>query len=405
MLADRALKEGVGPVRIVVPTEAEAQLLADLLQAVVDDYGVASAAGRVDVITASEEALLIAEGRLSRTILLCSRPPQTQHLNLYPSEAVEQIAYPCEAAYISAALERQHFDAMALQGEHRQSLLKTLSLEIVATVGKDQTPRSATASKRVDGKPVQISRSSDFSTDLDFDALIDGPEDSEGLWTTGAEAVSLSGTYVKVTFDNGLSERYPTEHSMDVWYPESEETHRIPVSNLVSGMRVIRFVDGRYDSLFERTNESIKARLPTRERYDLKLWEKVKKGLMGRYKNRKQLHADLESKGLAVTYETFASWFRGDDAKAPQRFEEFAFVANCSGAFLDEKHSQEVFASIQRSRGRRRTIGRKLHAVLRALWCKQGFEEALDQLRKVSPDLADVSAAVDVSTVFSVHPL
>jgi hypothetical protein len=60
---------------------------------------------------------------------------------------------------------------------------------------------------------------------------------------------------------------------------------------------------------------------------------------------------------------------------------------------------------VQQVRGRNRAAGRKLKAVLRALQAEAGYEDALDSVRRVDPDLADVYAAVDVVEVVSVRQI
>jgi hypothetical protein len=90
---------------------------------------------------------------------------------------------------------------------------------------------------------------------------------------------------------------------------------------------------------------------------------------------------------------------------APQQSAEFEVLANATGAFRSQKLVSETFKCIQQVRGRNRKVGRSLRALLRALLSQAGYEEALDSIRQVDPDLADVYAAVDIVEVVSVNRL
>jgi hypothetical protein len=84
---------------------------------------------------------------------------------------------------------------------------------------------------------------------------------------------------------------------------------------------------------------------------------------------------------------------------APQQFGDFLVVASAIDIYRNDALIRETFRCIQQVRGRNRAIGRKLHGLLRALLSHDGYEDALDSVRKVDPDLADVYAAVDLIEV------
>lgn len=400
---DAQLRGRSDPCRVVLGGAAETPLLTRLLADVVDGFDEAFADARIEFVTHSDEARRAAEGLFLETILLAPRPTAYRYLNLYPSHSHTTIAYPFEASIEQCSLQRQYRAAESLQDNRRVALLQRLRLATVTEAAGAPTKAPDLTVVSVDGKAVTLSKHSDVSTDFDIDALAESALGARELAPGARESVLRSGKTVEVVFTDATVERYPVEHEVDVYYEETDATAREKVETLRPGARVIRFVDGRYDSLFERTTEAIHKQLSLRDRVSLELWDAAKARLAKEHPSRLTLYEALKCKGLQSTYATFCSWLRDDNAMAPQQREDFVILAAATGAFTTDSQIADAFRCIQQLRGRNRKVGRKLRAVLRAVISHDGYEEALAGVRRVDPDLADAYAAVDIATVLDVR--
>jgi hypothetical protein len=208
------------------------------------------------------------------------------------------------------------------------------------------------------------------------------------------------GHTVSVTFTNGDVTPFVEGHVVDVYYSETDHLEREKVEELKPGMQVLQFVDGHYDDLFFRTKVALRRRLSFRDRARLEMWDVGKDLLLKSNANKKALYESLRVEGLSSTYERFNAWI-GDDAQtiAPQQQDEFVVLAKATKLFPAEAMMMETFKCIQSIRGRYRSLGKKLHSVLRALRTQSGYEDALESIRKIDPDVADAYAAVRLAEV------
>lgn len=390
--------------RVVAPSDVESDLIASALQDVVDDVPDAIEAGRLEIVTYSDEARRVAEGQPMHSLLLGSRPSKYRYLGVYPSHPHEEIVYPFEATLSHTAISRQYEAVAKLQAESRVEMLERLGLGMMVEIAGDPTSPPRIEANRADGRAVTISKSSEVGGHLDLDTVVPAEDDvRSGSWSD-RDGVPRSGESVEVTFVNGMAARYPVEALIDVYYAETDSITRLPVIELAPSHRVIRFVDSQYDNLFQRTTEAIERRLPTHSRASLALWHSAKAALARSCATKQDLFNRLQSDGLESSYATFCTWFREDgDTIAPQQESDFLVVAKTTGAFKSGKQLRDTFKCIQTVRGRHRSAGRQLRALLRAMISRDGYDEALANVRKVDPDLADVFAAVDVIEVHSVR--
>jgi hypothetical protein len=405
---DKLIRGSTERYRIVAPSVSEAGLLSSSLQDVVDGLSDAMAEGRVEIVTSYEEARRVAEGDTAYTLLVGARLSRYRYLNVYPTQPIEELVYPFEASVEETALFQQYRAAAGLQDSRRLQLLESIGLASLSREAGTKPSDPRIEVKRADGKPVARVRESALSTELDLDevALIESVTSAhEPVSVDRAPAGQLENS-IEILFSSGGRERYGLDQSVDVYFPETDQIQRERIQNLVPGMRVICFVDGRYDSLFRRTTEAIEKRLSTRDRIALELWDSAKELLVRMYPNRRELYDRLCSAGLTSSYSTFCTWIRDEDETlAPQHFADFTVFAKETGAIRTEKLLAGTFRCIQQVRGRNRRIGRNLRSLLRALLSQTGYEDALNSIRQVDPDLADVYAAVDVLEVVQIRHL
>lgn len=405
---DRLLREPAECYRIVAPSFAEAGLLSSALQDVVDGLSKEIEEGRVEIITSHEDARRVANGSTAYTLLMGARLARYRYLNVYPTKPAEQLLYPFELNPEETALARQYASAAALQDSDRIRFLERIGLGSLSRDMETKPTEPTIVAKRADGKAVVRVKASAVSADLNLDELasIESELSAGGHASIDRGPVDRQENCVEVIFSTGTRELYAVDQSVDLYFPETDQIQRERVQNLAPGMRVIYFVDGHYDSLFRRTTEAIEKRLSTKDRVALELWDVAKELLVGKYPNKRELYDKLSESGLTSTYATFCTWIRDEEETlAPQQFEDFAVFARVTGAFRTEKQLSSTFRCIQQVRGRHRSAGRSLRALLRAVQSQTGYEEALDSVRRIDPDLADVYAAVDVLEVLKVAHL
>lgn len=401
---DELLRDRQATYRLVTPSGLETTLLTSWLQDIIDCLPEAIAEGRLDIVTYADEARQVAEGLVAHTILLGPRPAKYRYLSLYPSQPQEELLYPFEVAAERARIARQYAAAAALQTNQRAGFLETLNLGMMVEVTRGQAPSPRAEVFRSSGRSVTQIVESAVEADFDFGSLIASESELRAYTTRFRAPAEKSGKYLQVVYAGGLVVEYPIEQLLDVYYEETDVIKRESVEALAPGSRVIRFVDGQYDSLFERTKEAIQAKLPLRDRMSLELWEIAKRTLVRTHDSKQTVYDLMRRSGLESTYSTFLSWFREDaETIAPQTLEQFAIIAKASGVFRSDKQLRGTYTCIQHVRGRNRRAGRQLRALLRAVISRDGYEDALENVRKVDPDLADAYAAVDVVEVLEVR--
>jgi hypothetical protein len=396
--------------RIVVGSEAEVTLLAPALKLVVDGFSDALASGRVEFVTSSKEAKLVAEGEVCPTVLLAPRTNGRRYLDVFPSARVDELLYPHEVAAEQGNQVRLHRAwAPHVADEARVRFLAPFGFKPLSSSAPCPPARPpAVVLRNSSGHAVAMVTQAEVSGQIDVDALagasdadlFDGNEPTAYLSAGGAAATT------EVRFTNGERRQYYRGQKLDVFFSETSNIQRHAVREVQPGWQVITFVDGQYDGLFQRLADVVHSRLPPAERVALELWRQAKEHLVARFENKSELYSKLVSKGLTSSYGTFISWVSDgdDDVIAPQQFSEFKVLASEIETYANSKLMLDsAFKAVQHERGRNRKLGRTLRAFLRAAISGDGYEEALAGARTIDAAVADVFAAVEVLEVQSVR--
>ncbi|MBS0444483.1 MAG: hypothetical protein JSR59_00905 [Proteobacteria bacterium] len=395
--------------RIVVGSEAEVTLLAPALELVVDGFPNALASGRVEFVTGSKEAKLVAEGDVCPTVLLAPRTNGHRYLDVFPSARVDELLYPHEVAAEQGNQMRLHRAwAPRVDDEARVRFLAPFGFKpLSSSVPCPPARPPAVVVRSSSGHAVALVTQAEVTGEIDIDALagasggdlFDGHEPTEYLSTSGAGAVT------EVCFTNGERRQFYGGQKLDIFLSETSNIQRHAAQAVRPGWQVITFVDGRYDGLFQRLADVVNSRLPPTERVALELWRQAKEHLAARFDNKSELYSRLASKGLTSGYAALISWLSGgDDAIAPQQFSEFKVLASEMETYANSKVMLDsAFKAVQHERGRNRKLGRTLRAFLRAAITGDGYEDALAGARTIDAGVADVFAAVEVLEVQSVR--
>lgn len=396
--------------RIVVGSAAEVTLLSPALELVVDGFSGALASGRVEFVTGSKEARLVAEGDVCPTVLLAPRTTGHRYLDVFPSARVDELLYPHEVPVELSNQSRLH-RAWALRAEDkaRVEFLVPFGFKPLSSSAPCPPARPPTVVVRdSSGHAVSFVTQAEVSGEIDIDALagtdgadlFDGYEPTVYLSTGGTAAVT------EVSFTNGERRQFYGGQKLDVFFSETLSIQRHPVREVRPGWKVIAFVDGRYDGLFQRLADVVNVRLPPVERVALELWRQAKEQLIGRFENKSELYNKLVSKGLTSSYGTFISWVSDGDKEviAPQQFSEFKVLASEIETYANSKVMLDsAFKAVQHERGRNRRLGRTLRTFLRSVISGDDYEAALASARTIDAGVEDVFAAVDVLEVQSIR--
>lgn len=395
--------------RIVVGSEAEVTLLAPALELVVDGFSDAFASGRVELVTGSKEARLVAEGDVCPTVLLAPRTNGHRYLDVFPSARVDELLYPHEVAVEQGNQMRLHRSwAPRVDDEARVRFLAPFGFKPLSS-SAPCPPASppAVVVRSSSGHAVTLVTQAEVAGEIDIDALAgtSGADLFDGHEPTVYLSAGGTGAITEVCFTNGERRQFYGGQKLDVFLSETSNIQRHPVQAVRPGWQVITFVDGQYDGLFQRLADVVNFRLPPAERVALELWRQAKEQLAARFDIKSELYSRLVSKGLTSSYAALISWLSdGDDAIAPQQFSEFKVLASEMETYANSKVMLDsAFKAVQHERGRNRQLGRTLRSFLRAAITGDGYEEALAGARTIDAGVADVFAAVEVLEVQSVR--
>lgn len=396
--------------RIVVGSEAEITLLAPALELIVDGFSDAFASGRVEFVTGSKEAKLVAEGDVCPTVLLAPRTNGHRYLDVFPSTRVDELLYPHEVAVEQGNQLRVHRAwTPRVDDEARVRFLAPFGFKPLSSSAPCPAAiPPAVVVRNSSGHAVAMVTQAEVSGEIDIDALAGtaGADLFDGHEPTVYLSAGGPGAITEVRFTNGERRQFYAGQKLDVFFSETSNIQRHPAQAVQPGWQVITFVDGHYDGLFQRLADVVNSRLPPAQRVALELWRQSKEHLVARFENKSELYGLLVSKGLTSSYGTFISWVSdgGDAVIAPQQFSEFKLLASEIETYANSKVMLDsAFKAVQHERGRNRQIGRTLRGFLRAAITGDGYEEALAGARKIDAGVADVFAAVEVLEVQSVR--
>lgn len=404
------LNESDSPLRVVVPSEREVALLSIQLGHIVDGWFDAQHGDRVEVVSAKGESRRLAAGEHRETLIVGFRVGSLRHLDLYPFCSTEVLAYPYEADVDEAQQDRMYAFAESHQEDlHRCQFLSTLQFPasnvkeapisprpMIVIAGHTENRMRKARSPLLDPTALDLERLAASGMPQDWDE--DPTRDAEP--TDGIQHDRSS--YVEVFFDDGRRVKYVTWQGVDVYSPGTGQIQRLEAVRLQRGMQIVSMVDGVYERLYDRLLEALQEKLSPYYIMTLELWEQAKAtALQKHHGNRAELHRQLEQRGLQVDYHAVVALFRQGEFEglAPQKYSDMRIIADYSGRYPNQAMIKLTFRVIQTERGRRRSAGRALHSLLRAIVQGNGYEQAIASARQLGNQIGEVFAAVQVRQV------
>lgn len=409
------------PLRIVVPTAYEGNMLAALLGELIDGWSDALQDGMINICTVREEPRLIAEGHPMSTAILGFRTSSTRYLDVYPGDLVNIIAYPYEAMVDEAIQRRVHTPIEDLQADQpRNEVLTSLFLPVRQAGTSDRLlPHTARATVQYRaGDRLQQPASRHLQEDLIVEPVNIGT--LAGMtWTDEVVIGSREGGkeiepgrqmgsalhFVEVIDSNGNRVRYPETRVVDVYYPATEVRERIPAGELRAGTLMVVLVDEPYQDLYQRLLEAIEKQRDLQASMALELWQQAKHAALVRCKgSRRRLHEKLRASGISVDYPAVVGWYANGENEilAPQTFEDFRILAGASGIYSDEVLIRMTFSCIRAERMLRRLCGKKLSRFLAQIVGGQNYDAALMTAKAIGTPLEEVASAVCLREVCEV---
>jgi hypothetical protein len=423
----RSKSSSAVPMRIVVPTDHEANLLTILIGQLVDGWSQALQQGQISLASIREEPRVIAEGHQAETVLLGYRTSETRYLDVYPGVTTHLVAYPYEVGLDDAIQRRVHGFMERLQdNDVRLSILQALRLpsasqtQLLRRNGDhpSQTPHTPRASTRyrigLGRKPLTIRTATPEAVEwLDIgklagmswaDEITIG--ENEGSKFSNVRGGENNLEFVEVMDDEGECVRYPSYYLIDVFYPATERLERVAAGRLRTGMIMVVLVDDRYEDLFQRMLEAIQQQRDIKASVALTLWQRSKQIALRQYDgNRRRLYVELDKHGLSVGYEAVVGWFTTGENEiiAPQDFDDYKLLASVSSIYTDESQLRQTFSYINAERVQRRRSGRLLRQLLKHIAAGTQYEVALASARALDTPLEQVLSAVSLREVQSVR--
>lgn len=406
--------------RVVVPTEHEANLLTSLMGDLVDGWAEALQDGTVTLSTAREEPRLVAEGLTSETVILGFRTGENRYLDVYPGVPVHVVAYPYELAVDEAVQARCHSFVERLQDDSTRFAELTALLPSLATVRGNGgvAPRQGRARVVHRFEPGAQVREVRSATPEAVEPLAVGT--IAGLsWadevpielgqdSTGAKTQAPAVGFVEIVDEEGDRVIYPETQLLDVYFAATDRLERVPAGRVREGSLLVVLVDDRYDGLFRRFLEASREEQDPRAAVALAFWQRAKQvALMRHGGNRRLLYRELHGRGLSVGYEAVASYYAAGEREvlAPDRFGDFQLLAEVSGVYTQDAHVRRAFGHVRAERIARRTCGRLLHGLLRRLAGGAHYEAALASAQVLGTPVEEVAAAVSLCEVCEARPL
>ena len=402
-----ALLESQGdPLFVVTPTQAEADALRRVLSARVDDLQARELAGQIEFLHASEQARRSHTGQPHRTLLSGYRHGQLRYLDTYPTIAAEVVVYPHEVS-VEMGLDQRTYSALeTLQSsDHLRATLTHLGIPCPPGDLATPTQRPQLRVLNLEGQTIQHLQAAASATVLDLDDLAtmeirrlthQEKRPADSLLTSRTEGCHAQHT-LTLHFEDGSMTMQESD-ILDVFYPDTGKLVRHRAADILPGMHIVTMVDDAYSSIFERLVEVLDAKSPPSQRLVLQLWRQAKNHLLSQYPSMRALYRELQKDGLDVEYATLRSWlieFGNESLYYPP----LRLLAVRSGVYTNEQMMEHTFAAIVAVRGRNRTAGRTLHAVMRAIATGQGYKAALEGARNFNKELGEMLNAAELRQV------
>lgn len=372
---------------VVATTRAEATLLQSLCMAVSPRQLFMGFGGSAEVLWSNEEERRAAQGLGPERLLLGYRSASQRYLDL-GSAKIAVLAYPFEArieSYLYEQRQRWLEHLVTARGQVLHSLgLKPPSPPDLPAARLEFSRRTAVV------QPLNVL--TEEAPQLDLHALAEYQANPRAVGNRGPTAEEM-----EVELEGGLILYLPRTRLVTLFVPGQGHAEK-PAQQLQPGDRMIIFVDGVYDDLFERISEALQPLVRVEERLYLELWEAAKRTLQAQYPNLAELHRELARRGLERDPTTVRSWFTQGQTLAPQQYDDFLLLTGIMGLPETLKRPQ-LWQAIENHRTRHRQLGRLLHRVLESIVSGSGYEGSLREARQQGISLEELLSAVDVRRV------
>lgn len=396
-------------IRIVVPTQVEAFLLADFMTVIVDGLSESMAEGRVEFVHQAEEARRVSEGRVATALLLGARPSRFRYLDIFPQRQVHLVTYDFEASADQSAI-RYFLNGM------RPYAANSYRCQVLAKLGLHVSEESNIEHLDLPNPPVEIHPYLDHYRKtniesieaapfvLDLSSLPQGVTFGNGIRSAVDPSVAINQDTVSIVDTEGVMFTFLEEEKVDVYYAETNQIRRKNASDLRIGDLLILLLDNHYEALFARLLEAIDNVRPEKETILLERWRAAKQKILENFDgNRTEIYSKVESE-LTVEYGALITWFREEDecedeTIGPLRYEDFAVMAKLSHVFIDDSDLERTFLAITNERTNRRKMGRALRKALKVLVSGASYDSALEAAEALNTPVDDVLNAVEIREV------
>ncbi|GIW26655.1 MAG: hypothetical protein KatS3mg070_0018 [Meiothermus sp.] len=372
---------------VVATTQTEAILLQSLCMDVSPRQLFIGFGGSAEVLWSNEEERRAAQGLGSERLLLGYRSASQRYLDLGPAN-VAVLAYPFEARIESYLCEQRQRWLEYLVTE-RDRVLHSLGLKPPSPPDLPVTRLEFSKQKAV-VQPLSVL--TEEAPRLDLHALAEYQVNPRTGGNRGPTVEEM-----KVELEGGLILYLPKTRLVTLFVPGQGNVEKL-AQQLQPGDRMIIFVDGVYDDLFERISEALQPLVQMEERLYLELWEAAKLKLQVQYPNMAELHRALARRGLERDPTTVRSWFAKGQTLAPQQFHDFLLLTSIMG-LPESLNRPQLWRAIENHRTRHRQLGRLLHRVLESIVSGSGYEGSLREARQQGISLEELLSAVDVRRV------
>jgi hypothetical protein len=391
------LEEDATPVRIVLPTKHESELLVAQIEEQIEGLAPAIQSGEVQFVTESRRENLPNDGV---DVVPGYRTGRFRHLSAIPGSTINVLAYPHEVEITRRVLDSLEKGLETVsKNESRSSFLKSIGL---APGGSTRVDPAISIRIEVSGEVQgegQQARIDDHEQEYALDDIIPDLSISHSDTTDAApgsgDETRTETAEVTVYFEDGSLRNYSQGRMVSVWY--EEDIQRVRTENLMVGQRVIVFVDEAYSDLYERFLETISQRRSTDHETALQTWRYLKQEALSGHASVQELYRVLDRKGLSVGDNAVRSWYDTGPNRtiAPIDREDFALLARHAKPDLSNEAIDTLYGFIKSERQTRRNAGRWLKKLLR----NAASAQSVPSIDGIEADMTELYDAIDLRTI------
>jgi hypothetical protein len=404
------------PLRVVVGTSDEADLLEQRLLGFVDGYAQRLRDGGVRILSQAEEARAAAEEGPQHAVLLGPHTASWRYLDVYPLRRISLVTYEYESAADERVVRGDCERTDSYRFGRRAATLRSLGLVgpgVRLHLPREKAPPLVV--ERVGATQEVVERVTAIDVDaIAFDWSEAGPEVGARL-TQSMSSPSMTVAWVEIMDTEGNCFVYPADHRVDLFVHEISKVRRVRAREVTPHSTLIVLVDQYQQSLFERLLEVLDRIRPPADSLRLRYWAFAKHALLREKGNDRKALFEAFSGALSVRYEAMVGWFGGDgdngdldeesDLIAPRNRSDFDKLAELT-TFLDDNDRSETWESIRAERSNRRSWGRKLKDILvHSVPLLTSNRAPLADMVPEGTPLEEILAAAEVREVMSVRSL